>query len=225
MRRVPPSCAVPAEWDRGQNIADRNSMNIPKELRRSVRSARRSLSEEARRGASEHLTGRINGLEIFRRAERIAAFLAFDGEIDPAKLVSHAWTLGTRVYIPIIGGDDLLRFGLYRPDTPLAPNRFGIPEPVAGAGEVIDARDLDLVLAPLVAFDREARRLGMGGGYYDRSFAFIRDDPDAPRPAMLGVAYELQKQDRIVTNPWDVSLDGVATEKHLYLRAGQTHIR
>ena len=200
-------------------------MSSANELRRRVRIARRALTKPARRNASVRLVGRIRPLAVFQAAKRIAAFLAFDGELDPALLVRHAWSSGKHIYLPIIGPDDILRFGLYHDGTPLAPNRFGIPEPVAGSGEVIAARELDLVLTPLVAFDQEARRVGMGGGYYDRSFSFVRDEPDGPRPTMLGVAYELQKQDRIDTNPWDVPLDGVATESRLYPGPGQVRIR
>jgi len=200
-------------------------MNAAKELRRSIRTARRALPDQARHDASENLRRRVGSLAVFQCAERIAVFLAFDGELDPSRLVEDAWSSGRRVYLPIIGADDVLRFGVYRNDTALLPNRFGIPEPVPDAASAVAARDLDLVLTPLVAFDPQARRMGMGGGYYDRSFAFVRDEPDGSRPTMLGVAYELQKQDRIEVNPWDVPLDGVATEAHLYLRPGQIRIR
>ncbi len=193
-------------------------------VRKRIRAARRSLSAEIRALAAAQLCERVSGLAAFVSARRIGAFIAFDGEMDPAQVVDQAWSLGRQVYLPIIGGDQLLRFARYEMDTPLTPNRFGIPEPSPGSGEILAPSDLDLVLTPLVAFDRKAHRIGMGGGFYDRSFSFVNDKPSRRRPIMLGVAYEIQRVEHIEENPWDVPLDGISTEQALYVRSNQTMI-
>jgi len=96
----------------------------------------------------------------------------------------------------------------------LEPNFYGIPEP--RPIELIDPRTLDLVLTPLVAFDGSGHRIGMGGGYYDRSFAFLRRRRYWRKPHLLGLAYELQKLPAIIPNDWDIPLDAVATEARIY---------
>lgn len=107
-----------------------------------------------------------------------------------------------------------LWFAKFSPTDKLAYNRFGIPEPVRR--RLIKPCALDLVLTPLVAFDCNGHRVGMGGGYYDRSFAFLRRRHHWRKPRLLGLAYELQKLARIIPNDWDVPLDAVATEARIY---------
>jgi 5-formyltetrahydrofolate cyclo-ligase len=95
-------------------------------------------------------------------------------------------------------------------------NRFGIPEPVVAQRQLIKPWALDMVFVPLVAFDNHGHRLGMGGGYYDRTFAFKLQRTYLTGPVMVGLAHNLQHRPSIASNPWDIPLDWVITETHRY---------
>ena len=100
------------------------------------------------------------------------------------------------------------------PDSQLSKNTFGIWEPVAG--EKIDAKSLDLVCAPLVAFDQDGHRIGMGGGYYDRYFSFLANRNRWRQPKLIGLAFDCQKVEKIRPNPWDIRLYSVVTETNTF---------
>lgn len=134
-------------------------------------------------------------------------FFAFDGEPDLKPLLRA--NPFREFYVPVITRTEMA-FALVRADTLLTPNFYGIDEPARP--ELIDPRSLDLVLTPLVAFDNAGTRVGVGAGYYDRCFAFLRQRRVWFRPKLLGVAYELQRIDSIKANPWDVPLWGAVTE-------------
>jgi 5-formyltetrahydrofolate cyclo-ligase len=109
-------------------------------------------------------------------------------------------------------------FAAYDPNTQMSENQFGIRQPALVNATMIEPGDLDLVLTPLVAFDAACRRIGVGGGFYDRTFAFKQDAGQAVPPTMVGVAFELQKVDMIVPQAWDVPLNSVVTEQATYTR-------
>ncbi|MDQ2695811.1 MAG: 5-formyltetrahydrofolate cyclo-ligase [Pseudomonadota bacterium] len=164
------------------------------------------------------LARRFGALEAFASARRIAGYLAVDGEMDPAPLLERAWAMGRQVFLPVLAGNPRfhLLFAPYHPDSPMKPNRLGIPEPDVADDQLLAPQRLDLALTPLVAFDPSGSRLGMGGGFYDRTFAFRRQPGQPPRPRLLGLAYELQKVPLLERQPWDVPLDGIVTEAALY---------
>lgn len=152
---------------------------------------------------------------LIRSATHLASYLACDGEASLDALHVRLQRFRKQLYLPILKPRGNLHFAAYHPDTPLAPNRFGIPEPQGNAR--LSPRFMNLVLLPLVGFDEHGHRLGMGGGYYDRTFAFVRDARCRQRPRLLGVAYEHQRCRELPVNTWDVPLDGVVTEKGLFL--------
>ncbi len=157
----------------------------------------------------------ISALPLFHNSHRIALFMPNDGEMDPRTLMRLAHAMHKQCYLPVLAGS-VRRPGLcfvrFVPGQPLQANRFGIPEPVPRPGHVINPRFLDLVMTPLVAFDDAGNRLGMGGGYYDRSFAFLRLRRHWHHPRLVGVAYEFQRVPSLPHQPWDVPLSGVVTE-------------
>ncbi len=142
------------------------------------------------------------------RTRRIAAYLAIDGEPDLHPLLSHLHLLGKTLALPVVQAGNRMSFSAYRPDAPLSLNRFGIQEPTAKAAKV-HALTLDLALMPLVAFDRQGNRLGMGGGFYDRCFGL---QPRSLRPLLVGVAHRMQQVQALRPAPWDVPLDAILTE-------------
>ena len=175
-----------------------------------MRRQRRALSHEAQHRAAQALARRVARLAMFRRARSVALYLANDGEISPSALMRLAFRRGKSVYLPCLKADKSLCFRHVSPRTQLQPNRFGIPEPPRMA-QAIDAAALDIVLVPLVAFDRAGRRMGMGGGYYDRTFAFKRQLP-THGPILIGLAHSCQETQRLVSQPWDVPLDWIVTD-------------
>jgi 5-formyltetrahydrofolate cyclo-ligase len=180
-----------------------------RQLRRELRAKRRALSPWARTHADRAIRAHIKSLPEYRRARRVALFLAFDGEPSLAPLVETARRQRKQLYVPVLRGMTM-KFAELQPGAALAPNFFGIMEPKVGAK--IDARELDLVLTPLVAFDEHGVRLGVGRGYYDRAFKFLRHRSHWRRPKLLGVAYELQRVGPLTPSSWDVPLWGVVTE-------------
>ncbi len=188
-----------------------------KSLRRQLRAQRSALGIEQRAAAQQLIHDRVVTLALFRQARHIAGYLADRGELDPATILETALELGKSVYLPVLNerGQPMC-FAPYRPGEALIPNRLGIPEPAVAPEQLIRPRQLDLVLTPLVGFDATGQRLGMGGGYYDRSFAFLSGPERPERPRLLGLAYELQKLPRLPSRPWDIPLDAVVTERCIY---------
>ncbi|GAA4859703.1 5-formyltetrahydrofolate cyclo-ligase [Luteimonas vadosa] len=155
------------------------------------------------------------GLPFAPSAVRVAGYWAMDGEI-----ALHAWQMRLPAEVtyclPVLHEDQRLRFAPWRPGGSLTTNRFGIPEPAVPDDALLAPEAMDLVVVPLVAFDGACNRLGMGGGWYDRSFAFRGDRP-AP-PWLVGVGFSVQQVDEVPTEPWDVPLDAVCTERATHFR-------
>ena len=195
----------------------------PSEIRQSIREKRRQMEAAVRAAASQQICEAIADRPDFQVATNIGLFLAFDGEPDLNPLISIAWAQGQRVFLPIVHGKGQpMSFAACEENTNLVPNRYGIMEPDVATAQMIRPTELDFVLAPLVAFDAKCYRIGVGGGFYDRTFAFKRTAADnqteaSTRPTMIGVAFDWQKLESIQPQPWDVQLDAVVTESNEYL--------
>lgn len=187
--------------------ADRRS------IRREMRQRRRGLSPRQQRIAAETLARLLKRQPLFQRSRHIAFYMPNDGEMDPRRLLQVALSLGKRCYLPVLhpSRSGHLWFLPYASDTPLSRNIFGIPEPVVGGARRIPAPALDLVFMPLVAFDSCGARLGMGAGYYDRTFAFKASQP-GHSPVLMGLAHSCQQANCLPTEPWDIPLAAIATD-------------
>jgi len=183
-------------------------------IRRLVRERRRALSHHQRRHLSAHLAANITRSPLFRNSRSLALYLPNDGEVDLTEVTQAAWAMGKECFLPVLSPlyHNRLWFAPYTPDTPLELNRFGIPEPALNWRAMRPVWSLDLLLMPLVAFDLHGNRLGMGGGFYDRTLAYLAQRKLWRKPHLLGTAFELQRFERLPSQPWDVPLDGVATE-------------
>lgn len=189
------------------------------ELRSQLRKARRALSLEQQTEAAHGLLENLLNLHSFRCAQRVACYLPNDGEIDPGLVIDWLLYHGKTCFLPVlshINGNSLL-FAPVNYGTDMGINRYGIPEPVVSLRKLVRPIKLDLVLLPLVAFDAAGHRIGMGGGYYDRSLQMRRYRRHWLKPRLIGVAHELQKVERIDAQSWDVPLEGIVTDKQLYL--------
>lgn len=182
-------------------------------LRRELRARRRELPAAHRIAAADALAARLFALPFAPERGYVAGYWAMDGEI-----ALHAWQLQlprTCVYcLPVLADDQMLRFAPWRPGDALVSNRFGIPEPDVEPASALPASDMAFVAMPLVGFDAQGARLGMGGGWYDRSFAFRRANPQPPW--LVGVGFESQRVDAIAAQDWDVRPDAICTESTTY---------
>lgn len=181
-------------------------------VRRRLRAARAALSGRARRDAARSVGRILARLPEVRRARTIAFYSAIRGELDCGPAIAVAWRRGQEVYLPVVRGR-CLGFARHAPDRRLDSGRFGIPIPAAGRTTTRRARDLDVVVAPVVAFDAKGHRLGTGGGWYDRTLAFRRQRPHLRRPVFIGVAYAFQQVDTLVVHGHDVALDAIVTPR------------
>ena len=188
------------------------------QLRRTIRKQRRQLTLASRNDCARHLARLVCKEPLVMRSRHIAVYLPADGEIDTNPLITSLYSLGKTLYLPILVtfSDRKLWFTAYAPGDRLVPNRFGILEPERTHYRRIRPVFLDLVLTPLVAFDDRGHRLGMGGGYYDHSFAFLNTRRCWKKPPLMGLAYEFQRLPHIDAQPWDVALDAVATDRRVY---------
>jgi 5-formyltetrahydrofolate cyclo-ligase len=149
-------------------------------------------------------------MAVFSRSRNIACYLSIGNEVDTTPIILRAWRANKRIFAPIAGRHGQLTFREIRPDSKFTSGAFGIPEPVDGT--ILAARSLDLVITPVVAFDDKHNRIGMGGGYYDRTFSFLRGRTRYLRPKLVGLAFDCQKIEEITPNPWDIRVFRMVTE-------------
>lgn len=192
-------------------------------LRRSLRQARRDLPAKTRIDAAESVAGQLLSLPFFPRRSHVAGYWAMDAEI-----ALHVWQMRlppeVTYCLPVLPADPVnridqgLRFAPWRPGAPLVTNRYGIPEPEVAPSELLEPAAMALVVLPLVGFDATGNRLGMGGGWYDRTFAFRRSS--AAPPWLVGAGFACQQVDQLPSADWDVPLDAVCTERSTLLPNG-----
>lgn len=182
-------------------------------IRQQMRHARNQLSPIQQKQASQAIQRSIKDENMLDEHQHIALYLAYDGELDPQCIIETLWELGKDCYLPIVKDESKqLGFILYEKDTPLSKNQYGIFQP--SEGENITAQALDLVFLPLVAFDEQGNRLGMGKGYYDQTFSFLKQHAES-KPFLIGLAHELQKVSEIPNQHWDIPLHAIITEKRI----------
>ena len=183
-------------------------------LRTELRSQRRAIPAPQRIAAADALADRLLSLAFAPESGYVAGYWAMDGEI-----ALHSWQVRlprALVYcLPVLHHENQLRFAPWRPGDALVTNRFGIPEPDVETASALPPEAMSLVAMPLVGFDGAGRRLGMGGGWYDRSFAFR--NASMPPPWLVGVGFDTQRVDRLAAEAWDVLPDAICTETQTLL--------
>ena len=185
-----------------------------KDIRSKILQQRSALSSREITEHSRHACASIANSEIWRSSHAIAFYIAQKGEINPNALLQLALQQGKTCYLPALAGSqhNELVMVRYHPDDTLTLNRYGIAEPEQNLKKIINPIQLDLVLVPLVAYDLSGSRLGMGLGYYDRTFAFLNHRKKPHHPLLIGLAYTFQHHDHLPRADWDVPLDWIATE-------------
>ncbi|ELH0894983.1 5-formyltetrahydrofolate cyclo-ligase [Vibrio fluvialis] len=186
------------------------------ELRKLVRQQRNQLSSDIQYQASQDLICRFAALPEMQTCHHIALYLSTDGELDTQPLIEWLWSQGKAVYLPVLHPFSAghLLFLHYQRSTPMTYNKFGILEPKLDQTLVKPVKELDLICTPLVAFDSHGHRLGMGGGYYDRTLAHWFKTGEGAQP--MGLAHDCQHVEQLPTEAWDIPLPKIITPSQIW---------
>jgi 5-formyltetrahydrofolate cyclo-ligase len=151
----------------------------------------------------------------FQKSQHIACYVACQDEFDTRPIIELIWRAKKHCYLPVLATaqKNTLAFYRYEEGDPLVANQYGILEPVTQSKSPFQLQKLDMVLVPVIGFDLQGHRLGTGGGYYDRSFAFLLAQPKPEAPVLIGLAYACQAVDTLPCDPWDVPLRNILTEE------------
>lgn len=208
-RRVQGLLLVAALWDLPLKSILSNRMKsiqqtFRNQLRQQIRKTRANLTALQQQQAEDSITQQALAFIEERNAQHIALYVSFDGEISTEKLIKTLWAQDKHVYLPVLHpfNPNHLLFLRYLPDTPMLKNKFGIWEPKLNVQNVLPLDELDILFTPLVAFDKQGNRLGMGGGFYDRTLQNWRNSSFIP----VGLAHQCQQVEQLPTEAWDVPL-------------------
>ena len=198
MSKATPPAAI--SDDRQAKIASRND----------ARAARAALGTDEKEWASNKIADTVIRSSWFRRSKFVGCYLPMPEEVDTWPLIDRAWRMKKRVFAPIVEKNFTLQFCELTAESKLEFNQYGLPEPQDG--KIIAPRSLDVVITPVVAFDDERNRIGMGGGYFDRTFSFLRHRKFLFHPKLIGIAFSCQRVEKIAPSPWDLRIFCVIDE-------------
>ncbi len=184
------------------------------QIRQSIRIQRRALSPEQQTHFAHQAAARMMAWPPVVMAHTVALFLSFDGELDTQPLIEQLWRAGKKVYLPVLHpfSEGNLLFLNYHPRSELVVNRLKITEPRLDVRDVLPLSKLDVLITPLVAFDEQGQRLGMGGGFYDRTLQNWQHYRLQP----VGYAHDCQKVEKLPVEKWDVPLPAVVTPSKVW---------
>lgn len=182
-----------------------------KTLRQAIRIQRRAISNNNREKYSRTLAHQVKKIANFNTRQKIALYLPNDGEIDTKYILKFLKNSGNRLYLPVLFGKKL-KFSKIGKN--FRKNRFGILEPKNN--QVLNANRINIIFMPLVGFDENKNRIGMGGGFYDQTLSFKKRQQYFKQPKLYGLAFDCQKVEQLTPKPWDVTLDAVITPSKIY---------
>lgn len=186
-------------------------------LRKILRERRQQLTSQQQQDHAQKAYQFLTESNLLNGVKRVAVFLTRDGELSTKHLIDQLWQMDEiEVYLPALEtvSNRCMQFSRYTPTSTLFLSRFKIPEPEVSASEQLAAAELDLIITPLVGFDSTGNRIGMGGGYYDSTFAFKQNDPTS-KPLLVGWAHSCQGVEQLDKQPWDVPINAIITENGL----------
>jgi 5-formyltetrahydrofolate cyclo-ligase len=190
------------------------------EIRVNIRKARNALSKSQQKSAATSLKMNLSQLLNQQKPAKklnIGIYFSNDGELDTSLLIKDLWDKKHALHLPVIHpfSTTSLLFQRYEKNSPMRANRYGIFEPTLNCAQICPLAELDILLIPLVAFDESGNRLGMGGGYYDRTLARLHDE-HWQSPQLIGLAHDCQKVNQLPVESWDVPLKTIITPSKTY---------
>ncbi|MBW5290132.1 MAG: 5-formyltetrahydrofolate cyclo-ligase [Candidatus Ruthia sp. Asou_11_S2] len=180
-------------------------------LRPTLRQKRRAINHSDRERFAKRLLSQTQKLVTFKHGQKIAIYLPNDGEIDTKYITNFLKKQGFSIYLPILANKSL-KFA--KVNKYFKKNRFGIKEPVST--QILNAKQMNIIFMPLVGFDKNKNRIGMGGGFYDRTLAFKKHQTNYNNPKLYGLAFDCQQVTKIDSQPWDIAPDAVITPTKVY---------
>lgn len=195
-----------------------NHKQLRQALRSKFRSLRKALSSSEQIDGANSLVEHCQQLALFEGSQHVAIYFTNDGELDTGPLINYLWAQKINVYLPVIhpfcAGH--LLFLHYTQNTQMKENRFGIAEPELTVSGIIPLTKLNILFTPIVAFDDIGNRLGMGGGFYDRTLNTLFKYPNKTSPQVIGLAHEVQKSPKLPTEAWDIQIPHILTPTQSY---------
>jgi len=182
-------------------------------LRSSLLAKRQSISNEGRQLADKNIPYCLRKLNVYRASKHVGIYLNSPSEIPTRALIAQNTQWQKSTYLPVITStrNSQMRFAKITKDTRFIKNSLGIIEPVIAKSKLLPALNLDIIFLPLVGFDSDCNRLGMGKGFYDRFLQHRLTRKNFKRPILIGLAFAEQQVETVPTNHWDVPLDGIVT--------------
>ncbi|WP_240327132.1 5-formyltetrahydrofolate cyclo-ligase [Ursidibacter arcticus] len=173
------------------------------QLRKQMRAKRQALTLDEQRFAAQNIIPKSLELIEYYSAQHLAFYLPFNGEISPLPLIKKLRSIGKKIYLPVLHpfSSHQLLFLRFDDEADLSPNRFGILEPKLDVRKVLPISELEMIFVPLVACDTQGNRLGMGGGFYDRTLS------QAKHLISVGLAHQCQQLECLPLESWDEPLD------------------
>ncbi|CDH34154.1 5-formyltetrahydrofolate cyclo-ligase [Xenorhabdus bovienii] len=189
-------------------------LSLRKSIRKQIRQLRQNLSPEQQSRFAQQVAQNVVSHPKIQQANKVALYLSFDGELDTRPLIQQLWQQNKQVYLPVLHpfNQHHLLFLHYHAETSLNCNRFNIEEPPLDVRQVLPVSELDVMFIPLVAFDSTGQRLGMGGGFYDRTLAKWQQQNFYP----IGLAHDFQLVNLLPSASWDIPLPEIITPEKIW---------
>lgn len=182
--------------------------NAKEKIRRKALSKRRALNHDGNMCASKKITHAIINSNYYKKAKTIGCYLSMKDEVNTELMIREIKKNNKSLFLPKIQLDATINFIQINKDSRYSTNQYGIKEPKDNEDQ--DIEKIDLIIVPLVAFDSTGKRIGMGGGYYDKKFQSLRQNNK--KPILIGIAFDCQHFKAIQSDSWDIDLDHVFTE-------------
>lgn len=189
-----------------------NHKLIKSDIRNQIRKKRNAVTPSQNLILGAELNQQLIKHKLLEPHQHITCFLSFDGEVSTEQVIQYILDSNKNCYLPKLqlkteSTPNRLQFLRYKLSSKMAKNHYGIPE--VDSDDSIEIEKLDLVLFPLVAFDLNGNRLGMGGGFYDATFTTVKNLKNRPR--FIGLAHDFQQVHTVPREKWDLPLDGICT--------------
>ena len=184
-------------------------MNTKDSLRKEISLKRKNLSKKERLESEESLVQLWESVGDSYKKNKVALYWPINGEVATNALISYFFSNGSKCFLPVISNNEenkLIDFALFEEQSRLVKNRFGIPEP--NKSKIIDLNQLDIIFLPCVCFDSRGNRIGMGGGFYDKTLSYLSKKE---KTKLIILAYDFQEVESCLPESHDIKADACLT--------------